>query len=146
MEISRYRNQKEIFRIRQWLFGFLAINIFFAHYVVPVYHADEDILFFGRWAMYSTGAKTKFNDITWDHRKTYLFRDHRLLARKSGINIFTLYHLLKGNDFKRIQRSFTEDVKDFCQCSELELHTLSGSIYEHMVLMKPLEVERRQSL
>lgn len=116
------------------------IHVMIAHILLPQFNHGKDFLFFSTWSLFSRGPSPSIHDLTWDEGATYFFRDHRLGGLSSKINIHTLFHLLRSKKIGRIQKDFLPRIREFCECNSVQLHNLSGSIYEHVILKKKLNI------
>jgi len=60
--------------------------------------------------------------------------------------INTLYYLVNNRNIDRIKKDYSQALRKFCNCQKLELITLSGSIYQHILLKEKLELSNRTML
>ena len=86
-------------------------------------------------------------DITWDGGKTFLIRDYRQKAQ--GTNVLarewhTLFYLLRIKSEKI--RQYHSIILKFCECKAIYRVKLKGSLTDHIIYKKPLQIEELKSL
>ena len=96
--------------------------------------------------MFSSMPETLTYDITWDEGQSFLFRDHRKRAISAGINLNILFYLLGKADENRIKKDFYSELTDLCQCQNLEIFKLKGSLAEHIIYKKQLKIKGQKNL
>jgi len=122
------------------------LHVLVAHVALPHLNEGKDFLFFSKWHLFGGEVRGSVFDLTWDEGQTYLFRDHRHSEKGSDLVTPTLFYLLGANNFERIRQDFLEKIRRDCQCLTVKVHQLSGSLYEHIVLKRPLSLENEFEL
>ena len=123
----------------------LVIYISISHVLLPIVN-KKDFLFFFRWHLFSSMPAESIYDITWDGGKTFLLRDHRQKAKKTGIDLHTLLPLLLRSNTERLKNDFYQTLLDFCNCKNLNIFKLKGSLSEHILYEKQLKVLEQRKL
>ena len=117
----------------------LVVYISISHVFLPLFKKDDFLLFF-QWNMYSSMPAESVRDITWDEGKTFLFRDHRKAAKKAGIKLIPLLYLLLYSNAETLKNNFHKTLLDFCNCKNLNVFKLKGSLSEHVLYKRQLKV------
>ena len=121
------------------------IYIGIAHVGLP-YFKRSDFLFFYNWDLFSSQPKKIVYDITCDQSKSFLFRDLRKQAKLHNINIHVLFALVNRKNIKRISKDYKSSLKLFCHQRKPVLVKMKGSLAEHIIFKKPLEIMERIEL
>ena len=129
---------------------FLLLILFFyicvSHIFLPL-SKKKDFLFFYQWALFNCLPMERVYDITWDEGKTFLFRDYSQKVKNTGINIHTLFYLLASEKgIAAINQYFYSDLASFCKCQNIKLFELKGSLSDHIIYKKQLEVQKQTAL
>ena len=128
----------------------LIIYISISHIILPAFNKSH-FLFFSDWVLFSFTPREYVYDISWDEGKTFLLRDHKQKVPFS----FNKQDFFKGNkfinsiffnDYKSLQEKFVLDIKTKCQCENLQFFKLKGSIADHIIYKKQLEIEWKKAL
>ncbi len=118
----------------------IALYTTVAHFCLPQWNDGKDFLFLSAWNLFGGGIKTQVYDITWDQGATYLVRDHQQLMSDGQIDKIRLFSALQKNQPQLIKTFHLKQIQNLCHCNDVQLATLSGSLYEHFILKKPLPV------
>ena len=119
----------------------LLIYISISHIFLPVFQVGQySSLFFARWNMFSFSPYKSVRDITWDEGRSFFFRDYRKKAAYSGVLIWGI-----SNHFYRIRtiklpKHLHEQIINFCKCQSFDVVLLKGSLSEHIIYRKQLEI------
>lgn len=140
MEYLNARFNKSRITVRCILLMAFSIHVLIAQVVLPKFNHGQDFLFFSTWSLFSGGPRQSIHDLTWDDGNTYFFKDHRSGKLFSKVKIHTLFYLLGSKKFNRIEKDYLPKIKEYCNCDNIEVHRLSGSIYEHVILKKKLNI------
>lgn len=124
------------------LFFFCLVII--SHIVLPTFNNGKDWFLFSTWALFVTPPAPV--DISWNQGQTFLFRDHQAPAKNAGIDIHSLFFLVKSHNLKMIEELYKTDILKICHCNDLEFVELQGTLYEHIILKKHLTITKRQPL
>ena len=85
-------------------------------------------------------------DITWDKGENFLFRDHIKKAKFFGINVFILFSMAQKEDTKAINYFFRQQLLDLCQCQTLYFVKLKGTLAQHIIYKKQLNILYQKKL
>ena len=123
------------------VFSYIGVSLF----ILP-YFQKSDFLFFFNWKLFNLKPAHFVFDIGCGEKEDlFLFRDYSKinldLSRKSRQALFYLIQK-KSSRIKNYQ----EDIKALCQFGSPYLIKLKGSLYEHIILKKDLEVITKMKL
>ena len=132
---------------RLLLFIFILFYVSTSHIFLPALKKN-DFLFFFQWNMFTFMPLERVYDITWDEGKTFLLRDYRQKAGNVGINIRRFFPIITFNEERTaiIKAYFYKDIIYLCRCQKLKLFELKGSLSDHIIHKKPLEVQKQTIL
>ncbi len=124
----------------------LSLYVATAHIFLPL-SKKKEFLFLYEWSLFVNMPRAFIYDITWDGGKTFLVRDYRgqvegtkALSRKWH----TFFYLLI-NKREKIKKYHSIILK-FCECKNIYLVKLKGSLTDHIIYKKPLQIEEFKSL
>ena len=92
--------------------------------------------------MYSFRGEIKTYDVYFPEQQTFLFRDQGSIARRSGLNIHTIFYALNSLSTEDFAKQYSVQLKEFCKCTDVHKAELQGSLYEHYVQKKDLQFQR----
>ena len=120
----------------------LSLYVATAHIVLPAFNKKEFYFLF-QWHLFTFMPKKFVQDLTWDQGKTYLLRDHKeQLKNMRGVRwkAFVFQKLLNNRDTRRLKKDYKAGLLKLCQCESLQLVKLKGSLTDHFIYKKPLEI------
>ena len=130
---------------RYFILIVLVVYISISHIFLPLIKKDDFLLFF-QWNMFSGMPAESIYDITWDEGKTFLLRDHRKAAKKADIKLIPLLYLLLYSNTETLKNNFHQTLLNFCNCKNLDVFKLKGSLSEHILYKKQLKVLEQRKL
>lgn len=130
------------FKVSHLVWLYFLFNLVVSQILLPRFNANIDFLFFSTWRLFSGGVRENVYDLTWDEGKTYYFRDYRRTEFTKNIDTVTLMHLLQSDQLNPALQSYVSIIKSKCQCQEIEIHQLSGSLYDHIIQKKNLTAKK----
>ena len=121
------------------VFSYIGVSLF----ILP-YFQKTDFLFFFNWRLFDLKPFHFVFDISCGEKEDlFLFRDHS----KINVDLSRKFiHVLFNPKKARIIKNYQEDIKAFCQFDSPYLIKLKGSLYEHIILKKNLEVMEKVKL
>ena len=129
---------------RFFLISILILYISISHVVLPATQ-KTDFLFFFTWNLFSFLPAESIHDITWDKGQSFLFRDHKQKAKDKDINLNTLFHFVSNKKHKKI-KYFQSKLTKLCECENIYLYQLKGTLSEHIIYKKQLKILRKKKL
>jgi hypothetical protein len=118
---------------KKHLIIFVILYLSISHIILPVINKGQDFLFFSTWDMYSHRPSSSVVDLTWDEGATYLIRDFRNEASKSGVNIHAIFFLLNAGKFEKLREIHKQSILDFCKCEKVFIFHKDIGLYDHLI-------------
>ena len=114
-------------------------------FILP-YFQKADFLFFFHWRLFDLTPSHFVFDISCGEKEDlFLFRDYsKINLDISEKPLRTLFYLMRKK--ARSIKNYQEDIKAFCQLDSPYLIKLKGSLYEHIILKKDMEVIEKMKL
>ena len=130
---------------RLLLYVILIIYISISHIFLPAFKTRRHFsLFFARWSMFSFPPYKSINDITWDGGRSFFFRDYRKKAIQSGVSIQSIFVRFYHIRTIKMPQYLHEQIINFCKCQRFDIVLLKGSLFDHIIYKKQLEVLKRK--
>lgn len=136
---------KKLFQSRFLLALILFIYICVSHIFLPL-AGKKDFLFFFTWSLFDDLPPEEVYDISWDEGRTFLFRDYKAELSRMEIDTNRLFYMLKPKKKHLLIRYFYPQLARLCECKNLKLFELKGSLSDHIIYKKKLEVQKQISL
>ena len=116
----------------------LGLYIATAHIFLPLFKKDEFYFLFS-WRLFVFMPQKYVYDLTWDQGKTFLTRDRRKKLRDIGKS-HVFFYLLNYENISWIKKDYKNQLLKLCQCQSIQFVTLKGSLTDHLIYKKPLEI------
>ncbi len=128
----------------------LMVYISISHIILPAFNKSH-FLFFSDWVLFSFTPLESVYDISWDGGKSFLLRDHRQkipfsFQNQDSFKGNKFINSVLFNDYKTLKEKFVLDIKTKCQCENLQFFKLKGSIADHIIYKKQLEIYWKKAL
>ena len=130
---------------RFFLISILILYISISHIVLPA-TKKTDFLFFFTWTLFHFMPMENIHDITWDKGQSFLFRDHKQKAKDKDINLNTLFYFVISNKHAKAKKNFLSKLIKLCECENIYLYQLKGTLSEHIIYKKQLKILRKKKL
>lgn len=122
---------------------FFVIYLFMAHVVLPEFYDGKDLFVISSWDLFSFDSDVYVTDIAWNNRKSFLRRDKMNTINRYGLNPHVLS---KKIERKQLNLKDIEGVKRMCECEDLELLTMKGQLYQHIIMKRELPIIEERKL
>ena len=135
---------QKIISARFLLIFILSLYIAIAHVFLPAFNKREFYFLFN-WKLFTHMPDKFIYDLTWDQKKVFLLRD-RKKDLKNIVSPDKLHYIIWERDLERIRKDYKEKLLKLCECSDIYLVELKGSLSDHFIHKKELEIVRSVKL
>lgn len=120
------------------------IFLMISHIFIPQWNQGEDYFIFSQWSLFSDPPRGVVTDISWDDGQTFLFRDHRGWVKRSGVNIHTLFSLLRRGAVQRLQKDYCLALMGFSKKQPIAIFRREGRLWDHLLAHKKMMTLEKQ--
>ena len=116
----------------------LGLYVATAHIFLPAFNRKE-FYFLYQWSLFVNMPDKFIYALTWDEGKSFLLRD-KTEELRSVVKPYILRYLLDRKDLERIRKDYKESLLKLCECLAIYFVELKGSLSDHFIHKKELEI------
>lgn len=128
-----------------WLF--LLFYFLVAFVAIPRWNKRRDFLIFNEWDLFSLEPVNAW-DLMWykENEAIFYFRDLVVPNRASNYFIYPMVRMMNRGNVAWIRKHRKDFLLRACQCNQVFFVRMKGSLREHIIDQKELEMIRREEL
>lgn len=123
---------------------FAVTYILISQLFLPIFEKKDFFIFF-TWSLFTGKVEKTIYDYTWDHGKTFIFRDHQSLLKEKTTRAFRkrFFKATKKGRIEHLKTKYGAFFKKIQPKEDIYLYKLQNTLKEHIILKSNLDILKK---